>query len=77
MATVYRTDGPPTAVPVKLDAAGDATRTLEFGRHVKYVEVTLANAGTDYSCWKRTSYSCQGKSNDDDLPFRMRARALR
>jgi hypothetical protein len=77
VATVYRTSGRPQAVPVRLDAAGDATRKVEFGRDVKYVEVTLANAGIQYTCWKQTSFSCQGRSDDDGLRFRVRAKALR
>ncbi|GAA1139522.1 hypothetical protein GCM10009606_18960 [Nocardioides aquiterrae] len=77
IATVYRTSGRPLATQVRLDAAGDATRTLPFGQDVKYVEVTLANAGIHYTCWKRTSFSCQGRPDDDGLRFRVRAKALR
>ena len=77
VATVYRTTGRPRATPVKLDSAGDATTSVDFGRDVKFVDVTLANAGTDYACWRRTGYSCQGRPLDDDLPFRVRAKALR
>ncbi|WP_028637459.1 MXAN_6640 family putative metalloprotease [Nocardioides sp. URHA0032] len=79
VATVYRTSGRPTTGPIRLDAAGNATTSVDFGHGVKYVEVTLANAGTDYDCWRRTDtgYSCRGKPLDDDLPLRVRAKALR
>jgi hypothetical protein len=76
-ATVHRSSGRPQSTPLRLDRAGDATTTVDFGRDVKYVEVTLANAGIDYACGKGTTYSCHGRSQDDDLRFRLRVRALR
>ncbi|ABL83322.1 MULTISPECIES: MXAN_6640 family putative metalloprotease [unclassified Nocardioides] len=79
VATVYRTEGRPEPVPLQLSARGNATRSVAFGRDVRYVEVTLANAGVAYRCWRRTDtgYSCRGRSEDDDLPMRLRAVALR
>ena len=79
VATVYRTQGRPETVPLRLSARGDTTRSVAFGRDVKYVEVTLANAGVAYKCWRRsdTGYSCRGRSEDDDLPMRLRVVALR
>ena len=77
VATVFRTSGRPKAVPVKLDSSGNATTSVDFGTDVKYVEVTLANAGIDYRCFRGTAWSCQGRPQDDDLPFKVRATALR
>ena len=79
VATVYRTEGRPETVPLRLSARGDGTRSVAFGRDVRYVEVTLANAGVAYKCWRRTDtgYSCRGRSEDDGLRMRMRAVALR
>ncbi|HEU5035524.1 MAG TPA: MXAN_6640 family putative metalloprotease [Nocardioides sp.] len=77
VATIYRTHGRPRTKPVRLDGAGNATTKLDFGRDVKVVEVTLANAGTGYTCWRGTGFSCMGRPKDDDLAFRVRAKALR
>lgn len=52
--------------------------TVAFGSSkVRYVEVTLANAGTRYSCWTGGDYSCLGSSLDDGRTLRVRATALR
>lgn len=77
VATVYHTSGAPDTVPLTLYRRGDGSAKVDFGRDVKYVEVTLVNAGTHYRCWRRTGYSCQGRPTDDDLPLRVRARAVR
>ncbi|WP_296602477.1 MXAN_6640 family putative metalloprotease [Nocardioides sp.] len=79
VATVYRTSGRPETTPVGLTRRGDASARVAFGRDVRFVEVTLANAGTAYRCWRPadTGFSCRGRSQDDDLPLRMRAIAVR
>lgn len=77
VATIYRTTGRPKVVPVRLGTDGDATTSVDYGQDVKYVEVTLANAGTHYTCWRATGYSCQGRPLDDDLALKVRAKALR
>ncbi|CAI9416282.1 hypothetical protein HIDPHFAB_02734 [Nocardioides sp. T2.26MG-1] len=79
VVTVYRTEGRPVTTPVALSRDGDASVRLAFGRDVRYAEVTLANAGVAYKCWRAvdTGYSCRGRSEDDDLPMRFRATALR
>ena len=76
-ATVYATSGRPRPANIQLDANGDGIVDVAFDRDVKYVDVTLANAGIHYTCWKQTSFSCQGRSDDDGLRFRVRAKALR
>lgn len=78
VATVYPTSGAPTVTPVSLDAAGDAAASVPFGSGVRYVDVTLANAGIHYSgCYRGTAWSCQGRPQDDNLRFSVRATALR
>ena len=53
-------------------------KTVPFGSSkVKYVEVTLANAGTRYTCWRGGPYSCQGTSLDDGRKLQVRAAAVR
>jgi hypothetical protein len=78
VVTVVRRSGAPQVTVVPLNAQGDATRTVPFGsRAVKYVEVTLANAGTSYDCWTGGAYSCQGSSLDDGRQVAVRAKAVR
>ncbi|GAB2449164.1 hypothetical protein GCM10027062_33040 [Nocardioides hungaricus] len=80
VATIYPTGGRPSTVALTplLKRDGNAVVRVAFGRSVSRVEVTLANAGIRYrGCWSGTSWSCQGRPLDDDLRFRVRARALR
>lgn len=79
VATVYRTTGRPQTAPIGLSRRGNTTASIDFGRDVRRVEVTLANAGIHYRCWRPadTGYSCRGRPQDDDLAFALRATALR
>jgi hypothetical protein len=78
VATVFHASGAPTTVPIPLDRYGDAVTTLDFGPQVTRVDVTLANAGIHYrSCWTGSDWSCQGRSTDDGLRYRLEATALR
>ena len=80
LATTYLRNGKVSAVKLPLDASGDATKTLGFsGSRVTAVELTLANAGTHYTCWNdpTDTYSCSGTPRDDNRTFRFRATALR
>lgn len=77
VATVYSNTGDPVVTPITLNAAGDATMSVPFGSTVTSVEVSLANAGIDYSgCYRGTAWSCQGTPLDDNLRFKVRASAL-
>jgi hypothetical protein len=78
VVTVYRRSGGPRVSVVPLNADGDATRKVAFGsRSVRYVEVTLANASTRFTCWTYGDFSCQGDPRDDRRTQRVRARATR
>lgn len=78
VATVFRASGRPTVVAIGLDRYGDAATAVDFGPGVTHVDVTLANAGIGYGrCWRGSNWSCQGTPQDDDLPFRLRATAVR
>ncbi len=79
VATIYRRSGRPHTIDIGLKRNGDKIRRVGFGRNVKWVEVTLANAGIDYRCWRptNTGYSCRGRSQDDGLALKVRAKALR
>jgi Family of unknown function (DUF6055) len=61
---------------VRLNRSGDATVRVPFGRRaIRRVEVVLINASGRYTCWQLTSLSCQGIPRDDELSYRIRARA--
>ncbi|WP_041546758.1 MULTISPECIES: MXAN_6640 family putative metalloprotease [unclassified Nocardioides] len=78
VVTVYPKAGAPTATLVPLSSSGAGTRKVAFGStRVKYVEVTLVNAGSRYDCWTGGAYSCQGSSLDDGRKVLMRAQAVR
>jgi hypothetical protein len=66
-----------TMLPI--NAKGNATKTFAFGSSgVKYVEVTLVDAGRRYTCWTPTgAYSCHGDSRDDGQQMLVRAVAVR
>ncbi|MDI6909972.1 MXAN_6640 family putative metalloprotease [Nocardioides sp.] len=76
--TVYRRSGSPQVSVVPLSSSGAATRKVAFGSSgVRYVEVTMANAGTRYDCWTSGAYSCQGSSLDDGRKVRVRGQAVK
>jgi hypothetical protein len=77
VVTVKTSSGTPVSTPVPLAADGTATLREPFGRDVSWVEVSLANAGTRYHCWLGTTWSCQGRSLDDDRSFSVAVRARR
>ncbi|CAI9416286.1 MXAN_6640 family putative metalloprotease [Nocardioides sp. T2.26MG-1] len=78
VVTVYRKAGAPLVSVVPLSSSGGATRKVGFGsKSVRYVEVTLANVGTRYTCWNGGAYSCNGSSRDDGRKVLVRATATR
>jgi hypothetical protein len=46
-------------------------------RRVSWAKVVLVNSSTRFSCWRRTSWSCQGRARDDDQKFALTVAALR
>ncbi|MEJ7833373.1 MAG: MXAN_6640 family putative metalloprotease [Nocardioides sp.] len=63
---------------VRLNSAGNATKTVPFSaRQVRSVEVTVANAGDRFRCFRGTRFSCQGASLDDGLVQRLQGRLVR
>ena len=79
VATVYRATGHPQSTTIELSARGNTTASIDFGPDVRRVEVTLANAGIHYRCWRpaETGFSCRGRPQDDNLKLTLRATALR
>jgi len=78
VVTVYPKSGAPQVTPVSLSASGAGASKVAFGsKKVRYVEVTLVNAGTRYDCWTQGDYSCQGSSLDDGRTVQLRATATK
>jgi hypothetical protein len=76
--TVAKRSGSPQVILVPLDAGGGGSKKVAFGSAgVSYVEVTLVNAGTHYSCWNGGPYSCNGTSDDDGRKLYVRAVATK
>lgn len=75
-AQVYYKDGRVSRYPLALDSTGRVSKVFWFTTSViKYVEVTLTNAGTRYSCWEDSSYSCAGQPLDNNLKGNYKATA--
>jgi len=78
VVTVRPRSGAPRVRIVRVSRSGAGRVTVPFAaRRVRYVDVTLVNAGTRYRCGLGTVYSCRGRSLDDDLALRVAVRALR
>lgn len=58
---------------IRLDRDGRGRTAVGFGsRNVRSVTVVLVNASTRFSCWHRTTWSCQGRARDNDRTFTVR-----
>ncbi len=70
---VVRTKHGVTKRPVRLDDQGRGRTSLGFtSRNVVSATVVLVNASTRFSCWHRTTWSCQGRARDDKEAFEVR-----
>jgi hypothetical protein len=64
--------------PVRLNDDGKGHRLVGFGsQRVSWAKIVLVNASTRFSCWHRTTWSCQGRARDDDQRFVLRVAAVR
>ena len=71
---LLRRDGDFQIVEVQLDASGDGTRKVSFGKGViSSVIIVLTNGSTRFDCFRQTVFSCQGESRDDRRPFKINA----
>ena len=68
--TRRRSNGTVQRSDLTLDSSGNGTLTVAFARSsTRRVDVTLANAGRDYTCWTSGDFACRGVSRDDDRTF--------
>jgi hypothetical protein len=64
--------------PIGLSEEGRGATTISFnGTRVSWAKVVVVNASTRFSCWHRTSWSCQGRARDNDLKFALSVAAVR
>ena len=64
--------------PIPLNGRGKGRANVPFSAaKVRSATVVLVNASTRFSCWHRTSYSCQGRPRDNNEPFSVKAAAIR
>lgn len=75
---VHRRSGGVGAYPVPLNRSGDGARTVGFDRRTTaYVELSLVNASTRFTCGRRTYLTCAGVPLDDGLQSAFAARVTR
>jgi hypothetical protein len=59
---------------LRLDRTGKGHIAVPFSAtRVRSATIVLVNASTRFACWRRTSYSCQGKPRDNNAPFTLEA----
>jgi hypothetical protein len=75
---IYLRSGYLRLVPVSLDADGTADLRVPFSPgQVSRVVLVYANASTSFRCWTGAGYSCNGRSQADEMPFRYLAALVR
>jgi hypothetical protein len=73
---VFSRSGRPDSRPIRLSPSGDATVTVPFGRRaVSRVVLVLTNASDRFVCRgvSVSAFSCGGRPQDDNRPYRYRA----
>lgn len=64
--------------PIRLNGKGRGQASVGFtSRNVVSATLVLVNASTRFSCWHRTTWSCQGRARDDKQAFSVRTIARR
>jgi hypothetical protein len=78
VVTVVRENGQRRLREIPLNAKGNGKRVVGFGNKVRVVELTLVNAGHDYTCNWGTGWACRGgKPLSDGRRTTFRAAAIR
>ena len=76
--SVFYKNGTVSTHVVTIRANGQGRAVAPFNSTtVSYVELTLANAGHRFRCWRGTPYSCEGKPLDDGSPASWHAAVVR
>lgn len=78
VVSVFYRNGTIGTRTMRLSARGRGQTVAAFSsKKVRFVEVTLANAGHRYKCWTRTAYSCMGTPRDDHRTERFSVSVIR
>ncbi len=76
VASIKLKSGKVRVVSIKIKSSGAGVKKLKFSsRNVKYIELTLANAGTNYDC-TFGPYSCGGSSKNENVVETYRASVI-
>ncbi len=77
VASIKLKSGKVRVVSIPIKSSGSGFKWVAFSASkVKYVELTLANAGTNYRCFIGGPYSCQGSSKNDNVTEAYRASVI-
>lgn len=78
VVTLNQKTGKTRVFQVRLNGKGNAAKTVPFStKQVRSVEVTVANAGDRFRCFRGSAFSCQGKPLDDGQVQRLQGRLVR
>ncbi|MEI7055668.1 MXAN_6640 family putative metalloprotease [Nocardioides sp. CCNWLW239] len=79
VVSVFRTDGTRGVYYLKPNRDGIATKTIEgfSSKRIRKVEVTFANASSNFRCGQGTAYSCRGIASPDKATHRWWAKTYR
>lgn len=76
LASIKLRSGTVRVVPIRISGSGVGAKTVPFSSAVKYVELTMVNAGTSYDCGNGGPYSCRGSSKNDNVKQAYRGTVL-
>lgn len=79
VVTVFRTDGTRGVYYLKPNKSGVASKTIKgfSSKRIRKVEVTFANASSNFKCGKGTAFSCRGVASPDKATHRWSAKVYR
>lgn len=79
VVSVFRTDGTRGVFYLKPNSKGIATKTIEgfSSKRIRKVEVTFANASSNFNCGQGTAFSCHGIATPDKATHRWWAKTYR
>lgn len=79
VVSIFRTDGTRGVYYLKPNRDGIATKTIKgfSSKRIRKVEVTFANASSNFKCGKGTAFSCRGVASPDKATHRWWAKTYR
>ena len=79
VVSVFRTDGTRGVYYLKPNSKGIASKTIKgfSSKRIRKVEVTFANASSNFKCGQKTAFSCHGTATPDKATHRWSAKVYR